>query len=434
MESSSPSTAANRRLLSIHNHTSPIPRPVDGVVLVLPTGGKVTAKTLTNSAGTFDNTQLRLNETRILDYHFLSNVSLALELSAVGTRYEGATDHVPKANLLEIAVPGGILKDIAVADVWTAIYALFTLYRKHEHIPIRFSSVPNSEELSRYLLLTGLGRPYQWGSKAHAKSLESRKIIFLSRSAFWQGAGSTGYHDRGWILSPAPVFPNVPSFTRSDLVIASHPLRPPKPRQGEVMYRRYCAAVGQTLELVSFDLYGNSARDAGGLSRHMAAFHRWHNDERVNSAWGERGSLETHREYVEGVIADPGVVPLMMSWDGELMGYVEIVWVKENHVAQHYLSDTVVGDWERGIHVLVGEDKFLGGGRGKSNSSPEIQCSETDSKLSAEIWLRSLAHYLFLYDARIQRVIGEPKQSNVAMVKAGYSAGFHLQAVSCPCF
>ncbi|KAF5383050.1 hypothetical protein D9615_004949 [Tricholomella constricta] len=406
MKMESPSTVASRRLLSIHNHTSPIPEKVDGLVLVLPRGGKVTASTTTNGNGTF--TRLRLNKTHILNYHVFPNISLALEMSAVGTRYEGATEHVPSGNLIEISSPDeetGIPKDIAVADAWVAIYALFTLYRTNEHIPIRFASIPNGEELSRYLRITGLGRLYQ-GSK---KGDLAKSVMFLSRAAFWQGAGTTGYHDQGWLLSPAPIFPHIPSFTRSEMVIASHPFRPPKPRAGEVLYRRYCAAVGQTLEFVAFDIHGNAERD-GGMSQHMAAFHRWHNDERVNTAWGERGSLETHREYIEGLLVDPGVVPMMMSWDGELMGYIEIVWVKENHAAQYYPGDAVVGDWERGIHVLVGEDKFLGGGR-------------------SELWLRSLVHYIFLADARTNRVLGEPKESNIAIVKAAQSAGFHVHAV-----
>ncbi|KAF8067890.1 acyl-CoA N-acyltransferase [Lyophyllum atratum] len=330
-----------------------------------------------------------------MDYHILSDVSLALEISAVGTRYEGATEHVPRSNLLDVSAPGeqtGSLEDIAIADAWAAIYALVTLYHTNEHIPIRCTATPNAEELMRYLMITGLGRLYQ-GSKEIALI---KGVIFLSRAAFWQGAGTTGYHDRGWLVSPAP------------MVIAAHPLRPPKPRGGEILCRRYCATVGQTLEFVAFDIGGNAEGD-GGLSQHMAAFHRWQNDERVNSAWGERGSLDTHREYVEGILTDPGVVLIMMSWDGELMGYVEIVWVKENHVAQHYPADAVVGDWEKGIHVLVGEEKFLGGGR-------------------SELWLRSLVHYIFLADARTNRVIGEPKETNVAILKATQAAGFHAHA------
>ncbi|KAG6887818.1 hypothetical protein C0992_010578 [Termitomyces sp. T32_za158] len=349
-------SVANRRLLSIHNHTTSLPEKIDGLVLILPRGDKVFAAVTTSASGTL--TQLQLNKTHILDYRINLSASFSLELSAIGTRYEGVADHIPKANLFELSTPveQGIPKDITIADTWAAIYALFTLYRTLEHLPIRFVSVPNTEELTRYLLISGLGRGIHGKEKAEC----TENVIFLSRAAFWQGAGTTGYHTQGWLLTPTPTFPNIPSFTRSDMVIASHPLRPPKPRPGEVLYRRYCAAVGKSLEFVAFDINGDPKRD-GGLSQHMAAFHKWHNDERINSAWGERGSLETHRDYIRGLLADPGVVPIMMRWNGELMGYVEIVWVKENHVAQYYPSDLSVGDWERGLHVLVGEEKFLGG-------------------------------------------------------------------------
>ncbi|KAG5723244.1 putative lysine N-acyltransferase C17G9.06c [Termitomyces sp. T112] len=396
------SSVANRRLLSIHNHTTPLPEKIDGLVLILPRGDQVFASIATNASETL--TQLRLNKTHILNYRINPNTYFSLELSAIGTRYEGVARHIPKANLFELSTPveQGIPKDITITNTWAAIYALFTLYRTLEYIPIRFVYVPNTEELTRYLLISGLGRLTH--NKKKVEGMEN--AIFLSRSAFWQGAGTTGYHTQGWLLAPTPTFPSLPSFTRSDMVIASHPLRPPKPHAGEVLYRRYCAAVGKSLEFVAFDIDGDPKRD-GGLSQHMAAFHKWHNDERVNSAWGERGSLETHRDYIKGLLADPGVVPIMMRWNGELMGYVEIVWAKENHVAQYYPPDSPVGNWERGLHVLVGEDKFLGG---------------------SELWLRSLVHYIFLADPRTNRVVGEPKQTNSVILKAAQSAGFHNHA------
>ncbi|RDB23738.1 putative lysine N-acyltransferase C17G9.06c [Hypsizygus marmoreus] len=395
-------STANHRLLSVHNHIAPVSRRAEGIVVVLPRGGTVTAHTTTADVRG-EVTELRLNNRPFLVYRSVPSVVLSLPLSAVGTPYEGATDHIPKNTLLEISPPldaNGlpISKAISVADVWAGVYALFTLYRTNEHIPIRLIAIPNADEVHQYLLQAGLGRL----SRSSKTPELADKTIFLSRAAFWQGAGTTGYHDRGWLPSSAPsTFPSLPSFTRSELVIASHPLRPPRPRGGEVLYRRYCAAVGQTLEFIAFDL------GADEVSTHLATFHRWHNDERVNNAWGERGCLEKHRKYIEGVLADPGVLPIMMSWDGELMGYAEIVWVKENHVAQYIPADIHVGDWDRGLHVLVGEEKFLGGGR-------------------SAVWLRSLVHFGFLADPRTGLVIGEPKESNAAMAKVAVSAGFHV--------
>lgn len=111
------------------------------------------------------------------------------------------------------------------------------------------------------------------------------------------------------------------------------------------MYKRFCAEVGQVLEFVHIDLEDqrdHRARD--GVGRHLAAFHKWQNDERVNRGWGEQGTLENHREYLERLILDPGVLPVMMSWDGELMGYLEFVWVKvivvQPEVLQHFRTLT----------------------------------------------------------------------------------------------
>ena len=90
--------------------------------------------------------------------------------------------------------------------------------------------------------------------------------------------------------------------------------------------------------------------DEGGVqvSRHLATFHRWHNSDHVNRGWGERGPLEKHRKYVEGLLADPGVLPVIMSWDGEFMGYAELVYLKVRFARPYRL-------WmhRRRIHCVV---------------------------------------------------------------------------------
>jgi hypothetical protein len=360
-----------RRLQAVANHTSvpSQPKEKNTLLLVLPDGGKVDAALAKDPE---DPNEIILNGSVVVLYIISESQDFALDVTSVGTRYQGATTHIPKYKLLTLSapkIPTGRAKDVSIPDFWVAIYALFTLYYTQEHIPVAFSSFLNADEIKEYLITTGLGRLYPTSELSVKKFPLTKDIIFLSRATFWQGAGTTGYHRRSWLLNLKPTtFPSVQSFTRNEKVIATHPLRPSKPQPGEVLYRRWCSAVSQMLEITYFDLEGvhdGTKALGGGLSRHMVAFHKWHNDERVNTAWGERGSLETHREYVEQLIADPHVLPCMLSWDGELMGYVEIVYVKEDHVAQHYPSDVVPGEWERGIHVLVGENKFLGGGRCK---------------------------------------------------------------------
>jgi hypothetical protein len=59
----------------------------------------------------------------------------------------------------------------------------------------------------------------------------------------------------------------------------------------------------------------------------------------VNKAWGERGSLEKHRAYITEVTNDPAVLPLIMSWNGEPMGYAEITYLKVG--ISDFLEDTL---------------------------------------------------------------------------------------------
>ncbi|KAF9473696.1 hypothetical protein BDN70DRAFT_899563 [Pholiota conissans] len=71
------------------------------------------------------------------------------------------------------------------------------------------------------------------------------------------GAGTVGFHTYSyWLLIPKPIFPWVSSYTRSERVISMHPLRLAKLQPGEILYRRYCSAMGQTLDITYFGLDG----------------------------------------------------------------------------------------------------------------------------------------------------------------------------------
>jgi len=111
---------------------------------------------------------------------------------------------------------------------------------------------------------------------------------------------------------------------------------------------------------------------------------------------------------MQGVLNDPAVLPIMMSWNSELMGYLELVYVKENHVATYIPGGAK--DWDRGIHVLVGEERFRGWER-------------------AQAWLRSIHHYIFLADPRTDNAIGEPKLSNGPIVQVALGTKMHIETV-----
>lgn len=368
--SSEMTSSAARRLAAIKTHThNPLnSSQTENLVLFLSSGEKVASYNPKSPKVT--STHLLLDSVPISSYRASEAPQVSLDITNVGTQYEETAQHLPRYSVLEISTPKINFQketnrnDISIEGLWITIYSLFTIYPGQEHIPVIFSGVENAEQLRRYLLTSGLGRR---NAKKHTAPW--RDVVHLSREGFWQGAGIDGYHNHGWLQWQSPIFPSLPGFTRTSLVIASNPLRPQKPEPGQLLYRRWCAGVGQAFEITHLDLEGVKdtelfarSEDDEPMSKHLAAFHKWHNDDRVNSAWGEKGPLETHIKYLRGVLDDPSVLPCMMSWDGELMGYLELTYAKENHVAQHYPAGTVVGEWERGMHVLNGEMKFAGRG------------------------------------------------------------------------
>jgi len=317
-------------------------------------------------------------------------------------------------DILEIIQPDE-QASLSIEDVWGLLNALHVLYHGQENIPIILSQqFPSREEVTEYLLGSGLARRKHI-SQNH--DVRPSPELFLLRETFWQGGGTAGYHKRGWLrdsrsLSGHAPFPYVPSFTRTPLVITAHPLRQPKPRPGELLYKRYCPSVKGFLEFTYVDLEEDRL-GSEGVGRHLEAFHRWHNSERVNKGWGEAGPIEKHRRYLKDLMADPGVIPMMTSWDGELMGYLEITWTKEDHIAAHIPDGA--RNYDRGFHILIGEDNF--------------RRVENQGRERSRVFFTSILHCLFLADPRAERVIGEPKASNAAIVKISVDNGMHVETV-----
>lgn len=170
-----------------------------------------------------------------------------------------------------------------------------------------------------------------------------------------------------------------------------HPLRPVKPR-GEV-YRRFDARLGAWISLRTLD-----------IDHDLERFNRWQNSARVASFWQEEGSLEQHREYLDKLEADPHTLTLIGCFDDQPFAYFEAYWAKEDRIAPFYEAH----DYDRGIHMLVGEEHHRG---------PHKVAS----------WLSALVHYLLLDDPRTQRVVAEPRADNGKMI--GYMQGqrFHCE-------
>ncbi|TBV11410.1 N-acetyltransferase [Stutzerimonas kirkiae] len=167
-----------------------------------------------------------------------------------------------------------------------------------------------------------------------------------------------------------------------------HPLRPTP--QSSVLYRRFIPWLGQTL---TFEL--------SDPERDLETFNRWMNAPRVAEFWEEEGSQEQHRAYLQKLLDDPHAQPVTGFFDGQPFGYFEIYWAKEDRIAPFYDPD----DYDRGLHLLVGEESFRG-------------------KAFYTAWFSSICHYLFLDDPRTQRIVCEPRYDNERQIANFDRSGF----------
>lgn len=208
--------------------------------------------------------------------------------------------------------------------------------------------------------------------------------LHASRASFWQ-------HPLPWLTAPASGH-TAPAWVFSGE--KRHPRRPPLPA-GEV-YRRHLPGLNATFSLRTVD-----------IDRDLQAFNKWMNLEQVAYFWEQTGSLEEHAQYLEEMLADPRVHPLIGCFDDEPFAYFELYWCKEDRIAPYYDAH----DFDRGWHVVIGESKHQGAGKLKA-------------------WFNSLMHYMFLDDARTQRILGEPRIDHTRQIDFLKSQGFgHLKNI-----
>lgn len=211
-------------------------------------------------------------------------------------------------------------------------------------------------------------------------------------------------------LASVPSFPIGPFFSASHLPTyyppaplqytitnhLRHPLRPKPPRMGEVFYTRFIPSVGQYLafRVASVSLapvpYMGPIGPKPPVQPHLLAMtdaallESWHAIPRVSAFWGK---------YVPDALANAlrsrHSFPVIGLWDGVPFGYFELYWVKEDLLGRY--AGSTVDDWDRGCHVLIGEEWA----RGRVQS-----------------WLTSIVHYLFTTDYRTMSVCLEPRVDN----------------------
>lgn len=203
-----------------------------------------------------------------------------------------------------------------------------------------------------------------------------------------------------------------------------HPIRPKPPHQGDVFYIRYIPSVQQYLSFRVPYLPSRKAQHPGGAPSKTHApssstsdpvisntpsdldyLHKWMNDPRVNAAWGEAGPVSHQEEFLRNNLKSRHSFPVIGCWDGKPFGYFEIYWVKEDPLGQLIGG---AGNYDRGIHLLVGEQEFRGAHR-------------------VQIWLSALVHYCWLSDPRTETVMLEPRVDNTKILEYLQKAGFYKE-------
>lgn len=205
---------------------------------------------------------------------------------------------------------------------------------------------------------------------------EENQTARLERDMFWQLPGD-------WLMQGDPL--PYPVTMIMDESGRRHPRRRAKPA-GEV-YRRFDTGIQAWVSMRTLD-----------IEEDLHRFMRWQNSERVAAFWEQSGTLDEHRSYLESQAKDPRVLNLIGCIDDEPFAYFEAYWTKEDRIAPYYDAQ----DFDRGIHMLVGEENHRGPHKVKA-------------------WLNALCHYLFLDDCRTTRIVSEPRSDNDRMIQ-------HLQA------
>ncbi|KAI0180583.1 acyl-CoA N-acyltransferase [Hypoxylon sp. FL1284] len=289
-----------------------------------------------------------------------------------------------------------------LGQAWLVIYVLLTIRPSMESLRLTLTG-PGSDALAAQLkaVLLAIDHPTAAGF--------GEELLVL-RDTFWQGAGSPFGPRSAWTpeddissssssaspLLPKPLSAYPPTPLTYELAAERcwHPRRAAKPRPGAVVYSRWVPHLGETFSMTALDW-----RDPA----HLGLFHAWQNDPRVSQGWNESGDLEHHREYLRRAHEDSHQITLLAAFDDTFFAYFEVYWAKEDRLGAYYDAS----DFDRGRHSLVGDVRFRGPHR-------------------VAAWWSGLMHYLFLDDARTQRVVGEPKHTNGSVLAYDLMHGFGL--------
>ncbi|KAK3486772.1 acyl-CoA N-acyltransferase [Neurospora hispaniola] len=274
-----------------------------------------------------------------------------------------------------------------------------------------FSLQPNSNNLKSHPGSPAVSRP---GSPAaqHGTQPQQSQITDVSESHGSLPPCSMPSYPIGPFFSasylptyypPAPLQYTITNHVR-------HPVRPKPPRMGEVFYTRFVPSVGQYLAFRVASLspqpvpyFGpvgpNPPQGQNHLTQmtDLALIEAWHQSPRVSAFWGEYSV-----NFLTNALKSRHSFPVIGMWDGVPFGYFELYWVKEDLLGR-YIGGEAANDWDRGVHVLIGEEWARG---------------------RVQTWLSGLVHYAFMADYRTMSMCVEPRVDNTRFIQHLEYAGF----------
>ncbi|KAF7597056.1 hypothetical protein BBP40_010530 [Aspergillus hancockii] len=258
-------------------------------------------------------------------------------------------------------------------------------------------------------------------SMAHNRQLSSttRETLYTAETSYLAHGGYAPNEGPFASASHMPTYfpPPVTQYTFTNGV--RHPLRPKPPHQGDVFYVRYLPSVQQYLSFRIPYLPSQKTQPPGGSKAHTPTndleasntpsdldyLHKWMNDPRVNASWGEGGPMSHQEEFLRNNLKSRHSFPVIGCWDGKPFGYFELYWVKEDRLGPLIGG---AGNYDRGIHMLVGEQEYRGSHR-------------------VPLWLSSLVHYCWLADSRTETVVMEPRVDNTKALDYLQKVGFYKE-------
>ncbi|EPS41933.1 hypothetical protein H072_4092 [Dactylellina haptotyla CBS 200.50] len=290
---------------------------------------------------------------------------------------------------LPTSVNGTQDSSVAREIVWIALYWHFQYTDRQQSIP-KGKPVPRKgvqlvlESASPSVSAAAIADLEQFGLVEIAPQVGGTVPLVFSTS-FWQTTPES-YLSRH--LNAHRYFPNKPlRYTLSNGAIR-HPKRPLPPLPSVPFYTRHCISgkVNSVFRLRPVDI------------NDLDLIHKWMNNPRVAEFWGEQGPIEHQQQFLKNCLLSQHSFAAIGSWndldaDGNLTAwrdacFFDIYWVKEDHLARYTNN---VQDWDRGVHLLVGEDWA----RGRSKA-----------------WLDCIVHYMFLADSRTESIYLEPRVDN----------------------